>query len=352
MSHFSVMVIGDNVEEQLRPFHEFECTGIDDQYVQDIDRTEEARQYYDKDTTTCLRAADGSLHSFFDENGEWRPEFSQPDPSQPGKNSRTYHVPDGYEQVEAPTSHFESFADFMRGYYGWECVPHGEAPDLKGAHKYGYVLLDKSGNVVKCVDRTNHNKKWDWWVMGGRWSGFLKLKQGATGLLGEKSWLHRNEPDEMDRCDQARKGDIDFEGMRNRAAAKAADAWDVAAAAHGGQAWEPWSSVGPRLNYSNEARLFYREQPAIKALRAVFDNPLSSVDKFLQPRDAYIQAARDGACATFAVLKGGQWYEKGSMGWWGVVSDEKDQAEWNRQFSELIDSLPNDTLITIVDCHV
>jgi hypothetical protein len=29
MSHFSVMVIGENVEEQLAPYHEFECTGVD-----------------------------------------------------------------------------------------------------------------------------------------------------------------------------------------------------------------------------------------------------------------------------------------------------------------------------------
>ncbi len=27
MSHFTVLVVGDNVEEQLAPFHEFECTG-------------------------------------------------------------------------------------------------------------------------------------------------------------------------------------------------------------------------------------------------------------------------------------------------------------------------------------
>lgn len=29
MSHFSVIVIGPNIEEQLQPYHEYECTGID-----------------------------------------------------------------------------------------------------------------------------------------------------------------------------------------------------------------------------------------------------------------------------------------------------------------------------------
>jgi hypothetical protein len=35
MSHFTVMVIGDNVDEQMAPYHEFECTGDDNEYVQD-----------------------------------------------------------------------------------------------------------------------------------------------------------------------------------------------------------------------------------------------------------------------------------------------------------------------------
>ena len=28
MSHFTVMVIGPDIADQLQPFHEFECTGI------------------------------------------------------------------------------------------------------------------------------------------------------------------------------------------------------------------------------------------------------------------------------------------------------------------------------------
>jgi hypothetical protein len=35
-----------------------------------------------------------------------------------------------------------------------------------------------------------------------------------------------------------------------------------------------------------------------------------------------------------------------------MVSDEIDQAEWNRKYSELLDSLSDDTVLTIVDCHI
>jgi hypothetical protein len=54
MSHFVVLVIGDNVEQQLAPYHEFECTGRDDQYVVDIDITEEVRNEYLNDTVLMV----------------------------------------------------------------------------------------------------------------------------------------------------------------------------------------------------------------------------------------------------------------------------------------------------------
>ena len=45
MSHFTVLVITDSeptnevLSATLQPFHEYECTGIDDVYVRDVDRT-------------------------------------------------------------------------------------------------------------------------------------------------------------------------------------------------------------------------------------------------------------------------------------------------------------------------
>jgi hypothetical protein len=43
MSHFSVLVIGENPERQLAPYHEFECTGTNDQYVEDVNITAEVK---------------------------------------------------------------------------------------------------------------------------------------------------------------------------------------------------------------------------------------------------------------------------------------------------------------------
>ena len=54
----------------------------------------------------------------------------------------------------------------------------------------------------------------------------------------------------------------------------------------------------------------------------------------------------------FALVKDGEWYERGSMGWWGIVSEEKPDEEWESEFKRLVSELPDNTLISIYDCHI
>jgi hypothetical protein len=292
MSHFSVLVIGENVEAQLQPYHEFECTGTNDEFVQDVDVTSE-----------CIDA----------ETGE--------------QDLSCYGLKDKTVTDEAQV-------------------------DRDDAHKYGYALVDAEGKLIKAINRTNPNKTWDWWVVGGRWSGFLKLKPGATGALGRKGLMGSCANDGPGHADVATKATIDFDGMRDDAGLQAGAKWDKAAAAHQGQTWEPWSSVGPRTGYSDDGRKFYREQPAVAAMLKAFDNPLRGVDQYLTPRDQFVQQARDAAVSSYAVVKDGQWYAKGKMGWFGMSDDKVSQEYWNRKVGELLDGLPDDTVITVVDCHI
>ena len=69
-------------------------------------------------------------------------------------------------------------------------------------------------------------------------------------------------------------------------------------------------------------------------------------------KETYAQRCADSALMTFAIVKNGQWYERGKMGWWACVSDEMDRDEWAERFNALIDGLPEDTLVTVVDCHI
>lgn len=55
---------------------------------------------------------------------------------------------------------------------------------------------------------------------------------------------------------------------------------------------------------------------------------------------------------TFAVLKDGHWYEKGHMGWWACVSEEKAAKKWDAEFRSLLKGLKDDTELVLVDCHI
>ena len=56
--------------------------------------------------------------------------------------------------------------------------------------------------------------------------------------------------------------------------------------------------------------------------------------------------------STFAIIKNGIWYQRGEMGWWGFVSDEKEQELWKDQWKSLLADVEPNTLVTIIDCHI
>lgn len=289
MSHFSVIVIGENVEAQLAPYHEFECTGLDDQYVQDMDVTDECKE-----------------HGL------------------------------GWHGLEDKTVTDESQVD------------------RSGPHKYGYAIVDAAGNLIKAVNRTNPNKTWDWWVVGGRWSGFLKLKAGEKGALGRKGLMGSCANDGPGRADCALKRAVDLAGMRDDAGADAGNRWDKANAASGGVAWRPWHQVRDIDHAGNieKAREAYNAQPVMIAVKKALGDPWVGVDDYLKTRDAFVQAACDSATAPYAIVKDGEWISRGRMGWFGMSDDKVTEDDWNRKVNELLDSLPGDTRLTVVDCHI
>ena len=288
MSHFTVMVIGENIEKQLQPFHEFECTGTNDEFVVDVDITEEIAQ----------AVADG-----------------------------------------------KSLNDAL-GEYGLDDKRVTDEKDVRkdSTHKYGYAIV-RRGKLIKAVNRTNPNKQWDWYELGGRWSGFLKLKPGAQGDNGDQS--HK-----AGWCDSALKRDIDFEGMRAAAQEREAKRFDAYLSVLAGREEPDWEVI--RAKYSEadigKARKEYHDHPVIIDLRK--EKFWSTEHLRGKTLEQVIAAARNEAVSTFAVLKDGQWYERGSMGWWGIIVDEEDAATWHQKVSELLDSIPNDERISIVDCHI
>lgn len=297
MSHFAVMVIGANPEQQLAPYHEFECTGHDDQYVQDVDITDEVRAEMNKENKTVAE---------------------------------------------------------VLGWWGLDdkIVEHDSLVNRGDAHKYGYAIV-RQGELIKAVNRTNPNKKWDWYLLGGRFTGHFKAKPGVVTVVGRPGLM--TDPAEAGRADSLLKRDVDMEGMRAEAESKARAKYKRFHAVIGDAPFpKSWATVREENAGDIEvARTAYHAQPAIQALTK--DDDFRWEDRpqrFGVTEDQFAQTARDEALICFAVVKDGKWYERGEMGWWACVSNEKDRDEWNREFSKLLDSVPDDTLLSVYDCHI
>lgn len=229
MSHFAVLVVGENPEQQLAPFQENNMEDCPQEYL-----------------------------SFYDVEDEYLEQ---------------------YENEDVHKNQFSSFEDFMKEYAGYS------ERDVKTG-RFGYW--------------ENPNKKWDWYVLGGRWSGFFTLKSGGV-------------------ANQACKKDIDFDAIVSKAVKRAEKDWD-------------------------EAQNDVKEDEAIRFFRYGI--------KKGSTREQHIEEARKNAYTTFAVLKDGIWYERGEMGWWGCVSNEKKGCNWRDEYMALFDEIEDDELLSIYDCHI
>lgn len=328
MSHFNVLVVtdqkptGEVLEAALQPFHEFECTGINDQYVVEVDVTEETKRE-------------------FEEYGEG-----------------------------------ESLEDHLEGWNGFKVVKPGQGIDTDDIHKHGYVIVDEQGNIVKAIDRTNPNKKWDWWKIGGRWSGMLISKNPAEAIKGRPGILgSRYSETGYDGCQVK---DLDLSAMlkekRDAIYCKRQDAYiDAVKDAKFSWlrepgAWERWDKLGKEGGESEKAlRKSWEEQGKKGRFAVFFENELMSGNPFAktlkeamdvgygfmgiplgQTCDEAMAAVLPLSC--FAVLMDGKWYERGEMGWWAMVSNEN--KDWDQEFKKLLESLDPEKWVTVVDCHI
>ena len=48
----------------------------------------------------------------------------------------------------------------------------------------------------------------------------------------------------------------------------------------------------------------------------------------------------------------GEWNERGEMGWWACVNNEKPESDWDQMFREYIQSIDENCLVTAVDFHI
>lgn len=287
MSHFVVWVFGEDPDNQLAPFHEFECTGVDDEFVVDVDVTS---QYLK----------------------EWEEANS-------GSQDQDSH---GHLRLVGPET--KSFQEFL------------EDENISQGGKYTRYVISPEGEI-KVIRRTNPNAKWDWYTVGGRWDRSLQLRGGK-------------------KVNQATLAELDLESILAQRALEAGSEWDrwheVLQTHPVPKQWNDFISAVNRGEMEiEEARTQYHTQPAIQAWYALgfWEDP---VREYSGDRDIYVENDKWMRTLPFALVHERTWCGRGDMGWFGAVSDEKDPASWVKAVKDLLEKIPPDTTITVVDCHI
>ena len=135
MSHFTILVIGDNVEAQLEPYSEnLDVTPYADGTAEDTRKNlEQGLEYY-----------------------------------------QTKAEPKEYLGKTVDTLTLEEKLEILDGWSG------------------GEYRQDENGDLIR-YSTYNPDSKWDWWEVGGRWSGYFYVKPGTPADAFEPSRVHWSE---------------------------------------------------------------------------------------------------------------------------------------------------------------
>ena len=177
----------------------------------------------------------------------------------------------------------------------------------------GSDIIDEDGNRLTTY---NPESKWDWYVVGGRWSGLLIKKDGS-------------------RVDSAAAKDIDWDAMYKL-----------------DPETEEMQRAFWKIYVLGEPKPEHMSKQLEEKLRWTMYKPEYYIDRY-KDEENYIRQL--GMFETYAVLTGdGVWHEPGTMGWFACsTASAEDESRWTEEFkSKFIDTLDPDSIVTIVDYHI
>ena len=275
MTHFAVLVVGDNVEEQMAPYDEnLEV----DPYIEEGG---------DDDYTSIIKALC------------W-----DNDPN------NSYQV--GFTRDSTPQ----------------EILDNWSGP--------GEWVKNDRGRYVR-YSTYNPKSKWDWYVIGGRFSGSMRHKDGyETDILQLK--------------------DLSIDSKVEKARQEAEDTWrgyqnrcmDITPPS---MSW-----VETREKYGTDidaARREWNSHPWNIANRNTWDAYDYYCVESENPKQDFVDnAIAQALYPWYAVVIDGKWFSRGDMGWFGTSNDNISKKEWHEQIQALLDHLPPDTQLTTLACHI
>lgn len=320
MSHFTVLVPAENelhLEQVLMPYHEYECTGI-----------------------------------------EAYTEFVVEYPAVEAEQAAIEIVSKDYVQND------EVLKEKYEGY-----LAEGDLASI--FDDWSGLIFDEQGNVGRL---TNPNAKWDWWLVGGRWTGKLILKEPAPdGAYSGKPGLMTSANTDPRRADSAYVKDVDWNAIHAERIGRVMGKYDTyhqcldevlevggASPSHKEKAAKAWNDDGGRGEICRKAFDTIDDYALSLAVDDLayerghhwFDTFQESADIHYKSREEYAAMFGKEAVTYAFIDTGGNWNQRGEMGWWGMDDKEKGTPDYDAVFWKFVESLEPEQRIYIVDCHI
>lgn len=342
MSHFTVLVkvtvdklvehngdIEEAVRAMLLPYQENNNGDCPREFMEFNDVTEEYKKEWAEKTVECVKLSNGELVFKWDNRFK---KAKDPD-NKDFFAEKEFVLPEGAVVVEVPLNeYYNDFEEFVRKWHGTRFNEEKQA--------YGYW--------------ENPNAKWDWYQVGGRWTGLLPVirssvtkRNGSPGLMTEPNT-------EENYADIVIVGELDKQRMAMDAEESIHKFWDR---------YQRLKSIEDGIIEKGEedSWLEYEINDTLhglglrKCIRPRGDGiePLFENERFTL-EDLKTKYSWYWEFHTYAVVDDDGWHEKGQMGWWGISSETVDEAEnWDKSFvHRFLANEEDDTTLVVVDCHI
>jgi hypothetical protein len=247
-----------------------------------------------------------------------------------GEDEETYreeYETKGCYDGKSHKEEFSSFEDFMENW-------HGLKKDEE-LGRYGYW--------------DNPNAKWDWYTIGGRWTGVIPVKE-ESGFSGNPGLL--TEPNTNDkRADAVRVKDLDFEAAEKEKLTSAKKFWE---------GWEQFVKTGKEPNDED----FYGIRYSAISMGLMDCKPYSDLKKEEKDRaypchngmwDVYVN--KDITWEEFYETYG-EYFNPISMfallteDGWKDVDSVASKADFKKDFVKTIKNANENDWLVLVDCHI
>ena len=340
MSHFSVAVaipadrMNDSemsepgleaiLDQIMEPFNE--NTDIHD-YMEFEDLTEEMKEAFQKKTVDLIQFPDGHRCTALDP--EFYSRFKRIDDGRIveylDKEKKVSAItPDSVALSYLPAQKFKDFCSFEHF-----------------CEEYEDLTQNENGQWGRWY---NTKAYWDWWSIGGRFSGRLMAKEDSESAL----FIPKEETSEYvppTLCNGARLRDIDWEGLRKlqmKTDERKYKVFSEAFLTHDTSELP----MGFRLKEDGIYNVF--GEKVYKAGQTLQDFLGTKYDNF-DSNGGW----KSYPLTTFAFVDAdGEWHGVGEMGWFGVSFNDKERSAWEAEMQAFLEGLDEDDYLVILDCHI